>query len=79
MLARVQRLEAARVTPRSPFEAAFGSLDGLAEKVNADVEAGRLDRVDGPLMLNAVLKWHRDRLWSGFRYHSNGLPQYGNR
>ena len=79
MLARVQRLEAGRVTPQSPFERAFGSLDAFADKVNADVAAGKLDRTDGPLLLQAVLIWHRDRLWSGFRYHNNGQPQYADR
>ena len=79
LLRRVQRLERARETPQSPFEVAFGSLDAFTDKVNADIAAGKLDRVDGPLLLQAVRKWHRDRLWSGFRYHNNGQPQYGNR
>ena len=79
LLTRVAKLEAARVTPKSPFEVAFGSLDAFADKVNADVDARKLDRVDGPLLLQAVRKWHRDKLWSGFRYHNNGQPQYGNR
>ena len=79
LLTRVAKLEAARVTPKSPFEVAFGSLDAFADKVNADIDASKLDKVDGPLLLQAVVKWHRDRLWSGFRYHNNGQPQYGNR
>ena len=79
LLTRVAKLEAARVTPKSPFEVSYGSLDAFADKVNADIAASKLDRVDGPMLLQAVLKWHRDRLWSGFRYHSNGQPQYGNR
>lgn len=79
LLTRVAKLEAARVTPRSPFEVSYGSLNAFADKVNADIDAGKLDKVDGPLLLNAVLKWHRDRLWSGFRYHNNGQPQYADR
>lgn len=79
LLRRVQRLERARETPQSPFEVSFGSLDAFADKVNADIGAGKLDKVDGSMMLAAVLKWHRDRLWSGFRYHNNGQPQYGYR
>lgn len=79
LLTRVAKLEAARVAPKSPVELAYGSLEAFAEKVNADIAAGKLDKVDGPLLLQAVLKWHRDRLWSGFRYHNNGQPQYGNR
>ena len=79
LLTRVAKLEAARVTPKSPFEVAFGSLDAFADKVNADIGAGKLDKVDGPLLLNAVLKWHRDHVWQGFRYHNNGQPQYADR
>ena len=79
LLRRVQRLERARETPRSPFEVAYGSLDAFADKVTGDIGAGKLDKVDGPLLLQAVLKWHRDRLWSGFRYHNNGQPQYADR
>lgn len=79
LLTRVAKLEAARVTPQSPFEVSFGSLDVFADKVNADIGGGKLDKVDGPMLLQAVLKWHQDRLWSGFRYHNNGQPQYGNR
>ena len=79
LLTRVAKLEAARVTPKSPFEVAFGSLDAFADKLNADIGASKLDKVDGPMLLQAVLKWHRDRLWSGYRYHNNGQPQYGNR
>ena len=79
LLTRVARLERAREVPRTPFEAAFGSLDAFADKVNTDVDARKLDRVDGPLLLQAVRKWHRDKLWSGFRYYNNGQPQYGNR
>ena len=79
LLTRVAKLEAARVTPKSPVELAFGSLNAFADKVTGDIDAGKLDRTDGPLLLQAVLKWHRDRLWSGFRYHNNGQPQYADR
>lgn len=79
LLARVARLEAARVTPRSPFEVAFGSFGAFEANVNADIDAGKLDGTDAPLVLNAVRNWHRDMLWSGFRYHSDGQPQYAAR
>ena len=79
LLTRVAKLEAARVTPKSPFEVAYGRLGALEDRVTADVAAGKLDKVDGPLLLQAVLKWHRDKLWSGFRYHNNGQPQYADR
>ena len=43
------------------------------------IDAGKLDSTDGPLLLGAIAKWHRDMLWSGFRYHNNGQPQYASR
>lgn len=79
LLTRVAKLEAARVTPKSPFEVAYGSFGAFEEKVTADIDAGKLDGVDGPLLLGAITKWHRDMLWSGFRYHNNGQPQYAAR
>lgn len=79
LLARVARLEAARVAPRSPFEVAYGGFGGFEEKVTADIAARKLDGTDAPLVLNAVRNWHRDMLWSGFRYHNNGQPQYAAR
>ena len=79
LLTRVAKLEAARVTPKSPFEVAFGSFGAFEEKVNADIDAGRLDSRDMPMLLGAITKWHRDMLWSGFRYTPNGQPQYGAR
>ena len=79
LLTRVAKLEAARVTPRSPFEVAYGSFGAFEEKVNAGIAEGKLDSTDGPLLLGAITKWHRDMLWSGFRYHNNGQPQYAAR
>ena len=79
MLARVQRLEAGRVTPQSPFERAFGSLDAFADKVNADIGAGKLDRTDGPLLLQAVLKWHRDGCFGHWTRQRNQAWEYGGR
>ena len=76
LLTRVAKLEAARVAPRSPFEVAFVSFGAFEEKVQSDIDAGKLD---GPLLLGAITKWHRDMLWSGFRYTPNGQPQYGAR
>lgn len=43
MLARVAKLEAARVAPRSPIEVAYGSMDAFADKVQLDVALGKLD------------------------------------
>ena len=77
MLARVAKLEAARVAPRSPIEVAYGSMDAFADKVQLDVALGKLDSRDMPLVLAALHRWHRDRVWSGWRYHRNGMSEYG--
>ena len=79
LLTRVAKLEAARVAPKSPFEVAFGSFGAFEEKMQSDIDAGKLDSTDAPLVLNAVRNWHRDMLWSGFRYHNNCQPQYAAR
>ena len=63
LLTRVGKLEAGRVTPRSPIEVAYGSFDAFADTVNTDIGAGKLDAVDGPLLLNAIRRWHRDGVW----------------
>jgi hypothetical protein len=78
MLARVQRLEQARRAPRSPIEAAYGSLEAWEASVLADVEAGKLDARDmlgesgDGGVLRAIRSWHdqgvfgmwqRDRIW----------------
>ena len=76
LLTRVAKLEAARVTPRSPFEVAYGSFGAFEQKVTADIAASKLDDTDGPLLLGAVKKWHRDGLWGGWRYNLDGTPQH---
>ena len=72
-LRRVQRLEQARVTRRSPFEVAYGRMDAFADKVQVDVAAGKLDRKDITMVLAALHRWHRDRVWAGWRHHRNGM------
>ena len=72
-LRRVQRLEQARVTRRSPFEVAYGRMDAFADKVQVDVAAGKLDRKDITMVLAALHRWHRDRVWAGGRHHRNGM------
>ena len=79
LLTRVANLEAARVTPQSPFERAFGSLDAFADKVTGDIGAGKLDKVDGPLLLQAVLKWHRDGCFGHWTRQRNQAWEYGGR
>ena len=72
-LRRVQRLEQARVTRRSPFEVAYGRMDAFADKVQVDVAAGKLDSKDITMVLPALHRWHRDRVWAGWRHHRNGM------
>ena len=77
MLARVAKLEPARVAPRSPIEVAYDSMEAFADKVQLDVALGKLDSRDMPLVLAAFHRWHRGRVWSGWRYHRNGMSEYG--
>ena len=79
LLTRVAKLEAARVTPKSPFEVAHGSLEAFADKVKADIGAGKMDRVDGPMLLQAVLKWHRDGAFGQWTRYRNQAWEYGGR
>ena len=62
MLARVQRLEAARNTP-SPIVRLYGSFDAFAEGVQADIDAGKLDRT------GVWGQWHH----TGHRVMAQGL------
>ena len=79
LLTRVAKLEAARVSPLSPFERAFGSLGAFEDKVRGDIDAGKLDRVDGPLLLQAVMKWHRDGCFGHWAQNRNRAWEYGGR
>lgn len=59
---RVRRLE--RISsPRSPIEVAYESLESFMTETQAEIDAGRLDRIDGPIILNCIRRWHNDRLW----------------
>ncbi|MBP6013150.1 MAG: hypothetical protein KBA31_13065 [Alphaproteobacteria bacterium] len=62
----MRRLET-RVTSRSPIEIAYGSLDAFVEKVQGDIDAGTLDRIDMPIILNCIRRWHHEQLWSGWQ------------
>lgn len=70
MLQRVRKLEQARAAPLSPFEAAFGSFAAFEEQTLAEVQAGKLDARDMPVVLHCLRKWHADRVWSGPRRNS---------
>lgn len=63
LLARVQRLEQARIAPRSPFEAAYGSFDTFAAETQAGIDAGQFDSREMPLVLNCIRRWHADGVW----------------
>lgn len=67
MLARVQRLERARTAPRSLVELAYGSLDNFEENVQAQSDAGTLDRTEMPIILACIRRWHSDDMFSAWR------------
>ena len=66
LLKRMRRLET-RVASRSPIEIAYGSLDAFVVDVQADIDAGKLDRIDMPIILNCICRWHHEKLWSDWR------------
>lgn len=77
MLARVQRLEAARSTA-SPIVRLYGSFDAFADGVQADIDVGKLDRTDMPVVLDCLRRWEREGVWSqwqntGHRVLAQGL------
>lgn len=57
LLSRVARLEVRSRQPRSPIEIAYGSHDAFEDKVQADILAGKLDKVEMPLVLAALRRW----------------------
>jgi hypothetical protein len=66
LLARVARLQQARVAPRSLFEREYGSFDAFdafEEGARAAMAAGVLDTRDMPAILNAIRRWHVEGLW----------------
>lgn len=75
LLTRVARLEQARVTPRTPIELAYGSLEVWEAEVQADIDAGRADPTDMPVVLMCVRRWHIEKLWGS--WHHNGVWELG--
>ncbi len=63
LLARVQRLEQARV-PASPFELWFGSLDAFRNEMLTGINAGVYDPTDMPMVIAGVDRWHREGAWA---------------
>ena len=83
LLTRVAKLEAARATPRSPFELSYGSLAAFEDVVRAEVNAGKLDQADmlgeddNGGVLACIRRWHVDRVWDGWRKQRNNFWQHG--
>lgn len=73
LLNQLKRHQAARAAPRSPIEIMYGSFDAFADKMQADVEARKLDRIDWlgengtGGVLAALRRWHKDGVWRGWR------------
>lgn len=63
LLARVARLEQVKAPAMSPFERDYGSVEAFAAFAQGQMDAGTLDRRDGPHILAAVRRWHDDRVW----------------
>jgi outer membrane murein-binding lipoprotein Lpp len=61
LLSRVARLEMQRRKTRSPIQTAYGSYDAFEDKVKADVQAGKLDTVEMPMVLAALRRWQFER------------------
>jgi hypothetical protein len=64
LLTRAARLEQARVSPRTPIELAYGNLEAWEAEVQADIDAGKADPVDMPVVLMCVRRWHTEKLWA---------------
>lgn len=77
MLARVQRLEAARQGPRSPFARLYGSFEAFAEGVQAQIGPGGLDRTGMPIVLDCLRRWERDGVWESWNRTDNRVWECG--
>jgi len=75
---RMRRLEQA-TSPRSPIEAAYGSLESFLVASQAEIGTGRFCTVDGPIILNCIRRWHDKNLWGGWRRQRNQMWEYDGR
>jgi len=73
LLLRIQRLEKARTAPRSAFEVAYGSLEAYEQEVQAGIDAGTYDRIDMPIVLVCIRRWHSDGTFGQFGRNPNGV------
>lgn len=60
LLARVARLEQARV---APWAALIGTPEQFAADCQRGVDEGRFDRLDMPAVVVAVTRWTREGMW----------------
>jgi protein tyrosine/serine phosphatase len=73
---RLRRLET-RAAPRSPIENWYGSLDAFVDQVQAEIDAGKLCRTDGPILLHCISRFHRAGLWGAWQRRGNQMLEYG--
>jgi len=82
LLSRVAKLEAARAGTRSPFVRHFGSFEAFEDQTRAEVDAGKLDRIDmlgangDGGVLGCLRRWERDGTWGGWRQQINGVSEF---
>lgn len=60
LLARVSRLEQARV---APWLKLIGTPEQFAADMQAGIDAGVYDRLDMPAVVASVQRWMREGLW----------------
>lgn len=81
MLSRVRRLEASHVAPISPFARAYGTFPAFEADIWADVQAGKLDRMDwlgadgNGGLLASIRRWETDGTWGA--WHRNRVREIG--
>lgn len=76
MLARVRRLEVTRSTA-SPIARLFGSFEAFEEQAQAGIDAGKLDRTDMPVVIDALRRWERDGAWSQWHRMGHRVQEHG--
>lgn len=76
---RARRLERLH-SPQSPLEIAYGgSLDAFVADTRTKIDTGKLDPIDGPILLKCILGWHNKNLWGGWRRQRNQMWEYDGR
>lgn len=73
LLRQVTALKQGHAPRRTPIEIAYGSMEAFAATTMAEMEAGKLDSVDVPVVLQCLRNWHRDRVWGGWEQNRNGV------